>query len=195
MIEAGHAERHYWRDLWTYRELFIFLAWRDILVRYKQTAIGIAWSVLRPALTMVVFTVVFSKLANLPSNGVPYPILVFAAMLPWFFFASAIAEGSNSVVENANIISKVYFPRLILPLSTVVGSLLDFTVALVMLAVIMLTSHISPSLGVLMLPIWMALILLLSTGVGLYAASLMVSYRDIQFILPVAVQLDRKSVV
>ena len=144
VIEAGHAERHYWRDLWTYRELFIFLAWRDILVRYKQTAIGIAWSVLRPALTMVVFTVIFGKLAKLPSNGIPYPILVFAAMLPWYFFASAITEGSNSLVENATIISKVYFQRLIIPMSAVMVSLVDFLISFLLMVILMVWYQFLP---------------------------------------------------
>ena len=115
VLEPGRAERHYWRDLWRYRELFYFLAWRDLLVRYKQTAIGVAWALLRPFLTMAVFTVVFGKIAGLPSGGVPYPILVFAGMLPWQFFSNALSESSGSLVSNANLISKVYFPRLIVP--------------------------------------------------------------------------------
>src|ERR687896_1881778 len=125
IIEAGRTERHYWKDLWRYRELFYFLAWRDILVRYKQTVIGIAWALIRPFLTMVVFTIVFGKLAKLPSEGVPYPILVFAAMLPWQFFADALSEASNSLIGNANLISKVYFPRLIIPASSVITSFVD----------------------------------------------------------------------
>src|SRR5438046_2676381 len=130
VIEAGRTERHYWTSLWRYRELFYFLAWRDLLVRYKQTAIGIAWSVLRPVLTMVVFTLVFGKLAKLPSENVPYPILVFAALLPWQLFATAFAESGNSLVSNASLISKVYFPRLVIPASAVLVSLADFAIAL-----------------------------------------------------------------
>ena len=129
VIEAGKTGRQYWKDLWNYRELFYFLAWRDILVRYKQTVIGIAWAVLRPFLTMVVLTIVFGKLAKLPSEGAPYPILVFAALLPWQFFANALSESSNSLIGNANLISKVYFPRLVVPTSSVIVSLVDFIIS------------------------------------------------------------------
>ena len=126
LIEAGRSEKQYWRDLWRYRELFYFLAWRDILVRYKQTAIGVAWALIRPFMTMVVFTIVFGNLAKLPSEGVPYPILVFSAMLPWQFFSNSLSECSNSLITNSNLISKVYFPRLIVPISAVVVSFVDF---------------------------------------------------------------------
>ena len=126
VIEAGRTELHYWKDLWRYRELFFFLSWRDILVRYKQTAIGVAWSVIRPLLTMIVFTVIFGKLAKFPSEGIPYPILVYAAMLPWQFFANSLSESSNSLITNANMLSKVYFPRIIMPASAVIVSLVDF---------------------------------------------------------------------
>ena len=126
IIEAGKTGRQYWKDLWNYRELFYFLAWRDILVRYKQTVIGIAWAVIRPFLTMVVLTIVFGKLAKLPSEGVPYPIMVFAALLPWQFFANALSESSNSLISNASLISKVYFPRLVIPTSSIIVSLLIF---------------------------------------------------------------------
>lgn len=130
IIEAGRTEAQYWRDLWRYRELFYFLAWRDILVRYKQTAIGVVWALLRPLLTMVIFTVVFGRIAKMPSNGVPYPILVFAAMLPWQFFSTALSEASGSLVGNANLISKVYFPRLIIPAGAVITSMVDFLIFL-----------------------------------------------------------------
>src|SRR3990172_7982524 len=126
IIEADRAEKNYWKDLWRYRELFYFIAWRDILVRYKQTVIGIAWSVIRPFLTMVVFTLIFGKLAKLPSEGVPYPILVYAAMLPWQFFANSLSEASNSLIDNANMLTKIYFPRLVVPASSVIVSLVDF---------------------------------------------------------------------
>src|SRR4030043_2111605 len=129
VIEAGRTEGQYWKDIWHYRELFYFLAWRDILVRYKQTVIGIAWSLIRPLLTMVVFTIVFGKLAKLPSGGVPYPILVYAAMLPWQFFANSLSESSNSLIGNANLITKVYFPRLIIPVSSVIVSMVDFIIS------------------------------------------------------------------
>src|SRR4030042_2504878 len=137
IIEAGKTERHYWKDLWRYRELFYFLSWRDVLVRYKQTAIGVVWSVLRPILTMIVFTVIFGKLAKLPSEGVPYPILVFSAMLPWQFFANSLSESAMSLVSNANLISKVYFPRLIIPASAVIVSLVDFLISFVILILLM----------------------------------------------------------
>src|SRR6516164_6035726 len=133
LIEPGRTEQNYWRDLWRYRELFYILAWRDISVRYKQTAIGIIWAILRPFLAMVIFTVVFGRIAKMPSDGVPYPILVFAAMLPWQFFSNSLAEASQSLVVNANLISKVYFPRLIVPAGTVITSLVDFLISVVLL--------------------------------------------------------------
>jgi len=147
IIEAGRTERHYWRDLWRYRELFYFLAWRDILVRYKQTVIGVAWAVLRPLLTMIVFTVVFGKLAKLPSEGAaPYAIMVYAAMLPWQFFANSLSEASNSLVGNANLISKVYFPRLIIPTSSVITSFVDFLISAVILSARQSVNSTSPKI-------------------------------------------------
>ena len=134
IIEAGHTERQYWRDLWNYRELFHFLAWRDILVRYKQAAIGVAWALIRPFLTMIIFTIVFGRIAKLPSEGgAPYPILVFAALLPWQFFATAFTGSSNSLIANANLISKIYFPRLIVPASAVIVSFFDFLISFIIL--------------------------------------------------------------
>jgi lipopolysaccharide transport system permease protein len=137
IIEAGRAESHYWRDLWRYRDLFYFLAWRDILVRYKQTVFGVLWAVLRPFLTMVIFVAIFSRLAGLPSDGVPYAILVLGGMLPWQFLASSLSEASNSLVSNANLITKIYFPRIILPASSVIVAMVDFAITLVMLAMVM----------------------------------------------------------
>jgi lipopolysaccharide transport system permease protein len=188
VIEAGRSERHYWRDLWTYRELFVFLAWRDILVRYKQTVIGVAWSVIRPVATMVVFTIVFGRIAKLPSEGVPYPLLVFSAMLPWHFFASAIAEGSNSLIENANIISKVYFPRLIVPASAVVVSFVDFLISLALLAVLMTWYQFLPSPRVFLLPAFLLLAILVSMGLTLLLAALNVRYRDFRYVVPFLIQ-------
>ncbi len=188
VIEAGKTERHYWRDLWTYRELFAFLAWRDILVRYKQTVIGVTWSVLRPVLTMIVFTVVFGRIAKLPSEGVPYPILVFAAMLPWHFFASAVSEGSNSLVENANIISKVYFPRLIVPASAVVVSFVDFMISLALLAILLVWYQFLPSPRVLLLPVFMVLAVLVSMGLTFLLAAMNVRYRDFRYVVPFLIQ-------
>jgi lipopolysaccharide transport system permease protein len=188
VIEAGRSERHYWRDLWTYRELFVFLAWRDILVRYKQTVIGVAWSVIRPVATMVVFTIVFGRIAKLPSEGVPYPLLVFSAMLPWHFFASAIAEGSNSLIENANIISKVYFPRLIVPASAVVVSFVDFLISLALLAILMTWYQFLPSPRVFLLPAFLLLAILVSMGLTLLLAALNVRYRDFRYVVPFLIQ-------
>jgi len=188
VIEAGRTERHYWRDLWKYRELFLFLAWRDILVRYKQTVIGVAWSVLRPVLTMVVFTVVFGRIAKLPSDGVPYPILVFSAMLPWHFFASAVSEGSNSLIENANMISKVYFPRLIVPASAVVVSFIDFLISLALLALLMAWYQFTPGPRVFLLPAFLLLAILVCMGLTLLLAAMNVRYRDFRYVVPFLIQ-------
>ena len=188
VIEAGRAERQYWKDLWRYRELFYFLAWRDILVRYKQTAIGMAWALIRPFLTMVVFTVVFGNLAKLPSEGVPYPILVFAALLPWQFFSTALAECSNSLVSNANLISKVYFPRLIVPISAVIVSFVDFMVSGMILLGLMAWYNFVPSWRILTLPLFIGIAFAASIGVGLWLAALNVEYRDFRYIVPFIVQ-------
>ncbi len=188
IIEAGKTELHYWKDLWRYRELFYFLAWRDILVRYKQTAIGVLWSVLRPFLTMVVFTVVFGKLAKLPSEGVPYPILVYAAMLPWQFFANALSESAMSLVGNANLISKVYFPRLVIPASAVIVSLVDFFISFSILIVLMIWYAFMPSWRLLTLPLFIVFAFTASFGVGLWITSLNVKYRDFRYIIPFIVQ-------
>src|SRR3989449_3864755 len=158
IIEPGRAERNYWRDLWRYRELFYFLAWRDILVRYKQTVIGIAWALVRPFLTMVVFTFVFSKIAKLPAPGaVPYALMVFAAMLPWQFFATALSESSNSLIGNANLISKIYFPRLIIPAGSVITALVDFLITLALMALLMMWYLFAPDWRALTLPLFMGL--------------------------------------
>jgi len=188
IIEAGRTEHHYWKDLWRYRELFYFLAWRDILVRYKQTAIGIIWSLLRPFLTMVVFTVVFSKLANLPSEGAPYPIMVFAAMLPWQFFANALSESSSSLVGNANLISKVYFPRLIIPTSSVITSFVDFLISGFILAALMFWYQFLPSWRIVTLPLFIGIAFAASMGIGLWLTALNVKYRDFRYIIPFIVQ-------
>ncbi|AFZ13631.1 ABC-2 type transporter [Crinalium epipsammum PCC 9333] len=188
VIEAGRAERQYWKDLWRYRELFYFLAWRDILVRYKQTAIGITWALIRPFLTMIVFTVVFGRLAKLPSEGVPYPILVFAALLPWQFFANSLSECSNSLISNSNLISKIYFPRLIIPTSAVVVSFVDFLVSGMILLGLMAWYNFVPSWRILMLPLFILIAFAASLGAGLWLASLNVQYRDFRFIVPFIVQ-------
>ncbi|MGD9950015.1 MAG: ABC transporter permease [Desulfobulbus sp.] len=188
ILEPGKGIRHYWRDIWQYRELFFFLAWRDILVRYKQTAIGIAWSVLRPFLTMAVFTIVFGKLANLPSDGIPYPVLVYAAMLPWQFFANTLTESSNSLIDNQNLLTKVYFPRLIMPASSVIVSLIDFFISLVILAGLMLWYGFLPDWRILLLPLFLLQALLFAFGCGLWISALNVQYRDFRYVVPFLIQ-------
>jgi lipopolysaccharide transport system permease protein len=188
IIEAGRSELHYWKDLWRYRELFYFLAWRDILVRYKQTVIGIAWALLRPFMTMIVFTVIFGKLAKLPSEGVPYPIMVFAAVLPWQFFANSLSESSNSLIGNVNLISKVYFPRLIIPTSSVITSFVDFLISAAILAVLMIWHQFAPSWRIVTLPFFIALAFAAAMGTGLWLTALNVKYRDFRYIVPFIVQ-------
>jgi lipopolysaccharide transport system permease protein len=188
VIEPGSGFRHYWRDLWQYRELFYFLSWRDILVRYKQTAIGIAWGILRPLLTMIVFTIIFGYLAKLPSEGVPYPILVFAAMLPWQFFSSSLTECSNSFITNANMLTKIYFPRLIVPASAVIVNLVDFLISFVILGALMAWYRFVPGLRVLTLPFFLGMAFLASFGLGLWMATLNVKYRDFRYVVPFIVQ-------
>jgi lipopolysaccharide transport system permease protein len=188
IIEAGRSDLQYWKDLWRYRELFYFLAWRDILVRYKQTAIGVLWALIRPLLTMVVFTVIFGKLAKLPSNDVPYPILVFAAMLPWQFFSNALSECSNSLISNSNLVSKVYFPRLIVPTSAVVVSFIDFLISASILVALMIWYKFTPTWGILMLPLLTILAFAAALGGGLWFAALNIKYRDFRFIVPFVVQ-------
>jgi lipopolysaccharide transport system permease protein len=189
VLEPGRAEQHYWRDLWHYRELFLILAWRDISVRYKQTIIGVAWAVLRPFLTMVVFTVVFGRIAGLPSDGAtPYALLVFAGTLPWSLFATALGEASNSLIGSANLISKVYFPRLIIPAATVVTAFIDFLISLVILAGMMVYYAFAPGWNILTLPLFMLLALAASLGPGLWITALNVKYRDFRYVIPFIVQ-------
>lgn len=188
VIEQGRIESAYWKDLWRYRELFYFLAWRDVLVRYKQTVIGILWSVIKPLLTMIVFVFVFGKLAKLPSDGVPYPVLVLSGMLPWLFFASAFSEAGNSLVGNANIISKVYFPRLIVPLSSVIVSLVEFMISAVLLVILMFWFNVLPDSRILLLPLFIALLILAAIGAGLWVAALNVKYRDFTYVVPFVIQ-------
>ncbi len=187
-IEAGRAERQYWQDLWRYRELFYFLAWRDILVRYKQTVIGIAWAVIRPLLTMGVLSFIFGYLAKMPSNGVPYPLLVFCGMLPWQFFATAFSESGNSLVSNSSMISKVYFPRLVVPVSSVITSFVDFLISAVILAIMMIYYRYLPGASVIMLPAFVLLAFATAFGSGLWISALMVRYRDFRYIVPFVVQ-------
>lgn len=189
IIEPGRAGQNYWRDLWRYRELFYFLAWRDILVRYKQTVIGIAWAVIRPLLTTVVLTVVFSRIAKLAAPGAaPYALLVMAAMLPWQFFSTSLAESSNSLIGNANLISKVYFPRLIVPAGAVITSFVDFLITCGLMAALMLGCHFLPDWRVLACPFFVVLALGASFGAGLWLCALNVEYRDFRYIVPFIVQ-------
>jgi lipopolysaccharide transport system permease protein len=188
--EPGRTERHYWRDLLQYRELFHVLAWRDIAVRYKQTVIGAAWALIRPFLTMVIFTVVFGKLAKLPSDGaVPYALMVFAGMLPWSFFSTALADASNSIVGNANLISKVYFPRLIVPIAAVMVAFVDFLISFAILLALMIWYQFVPGWQVLLLPVFTAIAFMTSLGIGVWITALNVKYRDFRYVIPFIVQL------
>lgn len=189
VIEPGRSERNYWFDLWRYRELFQVLAWRDLAVRYKQTTIGLAWIVLRPLLTMVVLTVIFGRLARLPSEGAaPYALMVFAGMLPWAFFSTAMADASNSLVTNASLITKIYFPRLIVPMATVIAAFVDLLISFVILAVLMAAYGFAPSWRIVLLPLFVAFAFLASTGPSLWITALNVKYRDFRYVIPFLVQ-------
>jgi lipopolysaccharide transport system permease protein len=190
VLEAGRADSGYWRDLWHYRELFQVLAWRDISVRYKQTVIGAAWALIRPFLTMLIFTVIFGKLAKLPSESdAPYALMVFAGMLPWTFFSTALADASSSLVGNANLITKVYFPRMIVPVAAVMVAFVDFLISFVLLIALMVWYQFMPDIRILALPLFVALAFLASLGLGLWITSLNVKYRDFRYIIPFVVQL------
>ena len=190
IIERGRHQQYYWRDLWQFRELFKVLAWRDIAVRYKQTVIGAAWALIRPFLMMVVFTFIFGKLANLPSEGAtPYPLLVFAGLLPWNFFAMAIDNASSSLVGNSQLISKVYFPRMIVPIASVVVAFLDFLISFAILVLLMIWYKFMPTWHVLLLPIFVLVAFMASIGLGLWVTALNVRYRDFRYVTPFIVQL------
>jgi lipopolysaccharide transport system permease protein len=189
ILRAGSSSRGYWTELWRYRELFFFLAWRDLKVRYKQTTIGVAWAVIRPLLVTVIFVVLFGRLAGLPSPaGVPYPLLVITGLVPWQFFAAVMGEGSSSVLTNANLISKVYFPRIIVPTSVVAVALADLSITGLMTFGLMVWYGFLPPLQVLMLPVFLVLALAASLGVGFWLSALTVRYRDIRFVIPFLVQ-------
>jgi len=189
ILEPGRTDKNYWTDLWRYRELFLILAWRDVSVRYKQTIIGVGWAILRPFLTMVVFTVIFGRVAKLPSDGdAPYALMVFAAMLPWTLFSSSLGDASNSLIDNTNLISKVYFPRLIVPTATVVTAFVDFLISFVILLGLMIYYQFAPSWNLLLLPVFILLALLASLGPGLWITALNVKYRDFRYIIPFIVQ-------
>jgi lipopolysaccharide transport system permease protein len=189
IIEADRTEKNYWGDLWRYRELFLVLAWRDLSVRYKQTIIGILWAIIRPLFTMIVLTIIFGRLAKLPSDGnAPYALMVFAAMLPWTLFSNALSESSNSLIGNANLISKVYFPRLIIPAATLVTALVDFLISFVILITLMIYYQFMPDWQIILIPFFIILALLASLGPGLWITALNVKYRDFRYIIPFIVQ-------
>jgi lipopolysaccharide transport system permease protein len=189
ILEKGRGDAHYWRDLWRYRELFQVLAWRDVAVRYRQTAIGITWALVRPLLAMIIFSVIFGRLAGWPSEGrAPYPLMVFAGLLPWTFFASALSEASSSLISNAGLISKVYFPRLIVPAATVVVAFVDFLISLANLLAMMVWYRFLPGWQIVLLPMFVVLAILVSLGPGLWITALNVKYRDFRYVIPVVVQ-------
>lgn len=190
IVEADQASAHYWSDLWRFRELFQVLAWRDLSVRYKQTVVGIAWAVIRPLLSVIVFTIVFGKLARLESNTTdPYPLIVFSGLLPWMFFATALTDASNSLVTNSNLVSKVYFPRMILPTAAISVALTDMLISLGMLAGIMCWFQYVPTWRIIFLPVMIVLLFFLALGPALWTSAQIVKYRDFRFVIPFAVQL------
>jgi lipopolysaccharide transport system permease protein len=189
VIEPGKTEKNYWMDLWRYRELFYILSWRDVKVRYKQTVIGASWALLRPLLTMLIFTFIFGRVAGMDTDpSVPYALVVLSAMLPWQFFSAALSEASNSLIGNTNLVSKVYFPRLIIPASSVITSLVDFAISFIILAVMMVVYRFAPGWNILLLPLFILLAFLASFGVGLFVTALNVKYRDFRYIIPFIVQ-------
>lgn len=189
IIEAGRTERHYWLDLWRYRELFRVLAWRDLSVRYKQTAIGVLWAIIRPFLTMVVLTIIFGRLAKLPPDGnAPYALMVFAGILPWTFFSTGLSDASNSLINNTSLISKVYFPRLIMPIATIVVAFVDFSVSFCILVLLMVWYGYFPDWRLVFLPFFVILVFFTSVGPSLWITSLNVRYRDFRYVIPFIVQ-------
>lgn len=188
ILEPNSNVKYFWQELWRYKELFFFLAWRDILVRYKQTVIGVAWSVLRPLLSMVVFTIVFGALAKLPAGHAPYPLLVYAAMLPWQFFSNTLSESANSLIANTNLIAKIYFPRIIIPTTSMVVSAIDFCISCAIFALLMLGYAFAPDWKILFVPLFFLLAMLTSLGIGYWIAALNVKYRDFRYVVPFLVQ-------
>lgn len=189
VIEPGRLDRNYWSDLWAYRELFIVLAWRDVAVRYKQATLGAAWAVLRPLLAVFIFTFIFGRVAQLPSEpGVPYAVMVYAGMLPWMLISTILNDASNSLVQNANMIGKIYYPRIITPAASSIVSLVDFAVSFAVFLLLMLTFLYAPSWRIIFLPVFIAYAVAMALGPALYLASLSVRYRDFRFIVPFLVQ-------
>ena len=189
ILEAGRSSRHYWGDLWRFRELLGFLAWRDIKVRYQQTVLGVIWALIQPAVTLAVFTFIFGKLAGMPAGHAPYPLLVLCGLLPWQLFAAAFANASSSLVANTHLISKVYFPRLIVPLSSIAVALIDFCVVLILLTSLCIWSRFLPDWRVLLLPVFVLLTVLTALGTGLWLTALTVKYRDFRFVVPFLLQV------
>lgn len=189
VIAPGRAEKNYWKDLWRFRELFYILSWRDIKVRYKQTVLGVAWSVIRPVLTTIIFTVLFSRIANMQNPGkAPYALMVFAGMLPWQFFSNALSESSNSLVGNANLITKVYFPRMIIPASSVITTLVDLGISFCIMLVMFAWYGFLPSWHIIFFPLFVLLAFTCAFGIGLYLTAVNVKYRDFRYIIPFIVQ-------
>ena len=188
IIEAGKTEKQYFSDLWSYRELFFFLAWRDFLVRYKQTAFGVTWAVLRPFLTMVVFSFIFGRIAKFPSNGVPYPILVYTAMLPWYFFAQAFGDSSNSLIAGQNMMAKIYFPRIIMPISAIIVAMVDFAISFLILIGLLIYFQYQPQWTIIFLPFFLLIAFGAAMGAGIFVAALNVKYRDFRYIVPFIIQ-------
>ena len=189
VIEPGRAEKNYWKDLWRYRELFYILSWRDIKVRYKQTVLGVAWSVIRPVLTTLIFTILFSRIANMQNPGTaPYALMVFAGMLPWQFFSNALSESSSSLIGNANLITKVYFPRMIIPASSVITSMVDLAISFGIMLIMFACYGFMPSWHIIFFPLFVVLAFTCAFGIGLYLTAVNVKYRDFRYIIPFIVQ-------
>lgn len=188
IIDPGKRRSNFWKDLWKYRGLFYFLSWRDILVRYKQTAVGVLWSVIRPLMTMIVFTVIFGQIAKLPADGIPYVLLVSAGMLPWQFFANSFSEASNSLISNSSMLSKVYFPRIIIPVSAVMVSFIDFLISFVIVIALMIWYQFVPGWQIVFLPLFILMATFVTIGLGLLISALNVKYRDFRYIVPFIVQ-------
>lgn len=177
------------KDLWQYRELLYFLCWRDIKVRYKQTALGVAWAIVQPLMTMVLFSLFFGRLAKMPSDGVPYPLFVFTALVPWMFFSNGITQSAGSLVENANLLKKVYFPRLAVPVASIIAGVVDFFCSFVVLVALMMYYGVGPSVSILTLPLFLALACIASLGIGLWLSALNVQFRDVRYVIPFLTQL------
>lgn len=187
-IEAGKSSSNYFKDLWRYRELLFFLSWRDILVRYKQTIVGVLWSILKPLITILIFSIVYGKIAKLPQSGIPYPLLVIAGLLPWYFFANSLSESSLSLISNTNLITKVYFPRMLIPLSSIVVSFIDFAISFLILVILMIWYGITPGWQFLTIPVFILLAFLPALGAGLWFSAFNVKYRDFRYIVPFMLQ-------